>query len=135
MTFEKSAGAVVFYRSERIEYLLLHSNYWGFPKGRRESGEDERQTALREVSEEAGLAVKIIDGFREVDAYTFWCKGHPVEKESVYFVAEARDRNSRLSWEHDAMAWLAFDEALARLGYEGGRRILRQANQFLTYGK
>jgi bis(5'-nucleosidyl)-tetraphosphatase len=132
MTFEKSAGAVVFYRGKQTEYLLLHSSYWGFPKGHMENGEDEHQTALREVREEAGLDVIILDGFREVDAYSFRRKGEPVEKQSVYFVAQARERNARLSHEHDDMAWLSFDEALARLGYEGGREILRKANDFLT---
>ncbi len=135
MMFEKSAGVVVFYRAEQIEYLLLRSSYWGFPKGRMEPGEDERQTALREVREEAGLDVAILDGFREVDEYTYQRKGEPVEKRAVYFVAQAHDRNSRLSHEHNDMAWVSFDEALARLGYEGGRKILRQANEFLTRAK
>lgn len=131
---EKSAGAVVFYRGEKIEYLLLFSTYWGFPKGHIEAGEDERTAALREVKEEAGLDVTIVDGFREIDGYTFVRKGESVEKQSAYFVAEARDRNSRLSWEHSDMIWLPFDQALAKLGYEGGRMILRKANDFITRG-
>lgn len=135
MLFEKSAGAVVFHRGEQIEYLLLHSNYWGFPKGRMESGENERQTALREVREEAGLEVMLLDGFRSVDEYTFQRKGQPVSKQSAYFLAETRDRNSRISFEHNDMAWVSFDEALARLGYEGGRKILREANDFLMREK
>lgn len=135
MAVEKSAGAVVFHRGEQIEYLLLHSTYWGFPKGHMENGEDERQTALREVREEAGLDVTIHDGFREIDEYSYRRKGESVEKQSVYFVAQAHERNARLSHEHDDLAWLSFDEALGRLGYEGGRRILRQANEFLTNGK
>jgi len=131
MTFEKSAGAVVFFHGKQVEYLLLHSTYWGFPKGHIENGESEFQTALREVREEAGLDVTILDGFREVDAYSYRRKGEPVEKQSVYFVAQAHERNARLSREHDDLAWLAFDEALTRLGYEGGREILRKANEFL----
>ncbi len=132
---EKSAGAVVFFQSPQIEYLLLFSTYWGFPKGHIEPGEDERTAALREVREEAGLEVELIDGFREIDGYTFIRKGEPVEKQSVYFVAQARDRNSRLSREHSDMIWLPFEEALARLGYEGGRTILKKANDFLLKRK
>lgn len=135
MTDEKSAGAVVFYRGERIEYLLLYSTYWGFPKGHIEPGEDERTAAWREVREEAGLEVEIIDGFREIDGYTFTRKSEPVEKQSVYFVAQARDRNSRISWEHSDMIWLPFEEALVQLGYEGGRAILKKANDFLLKRK
>jgi len=131
MAFEKSAGAVVFYRGEQIEYVLLHSSYWGFPKGHMEHGEDERQTALREVREEAGLDVTILDGFRETDSYSYRRKGETIEKQSVYFVAQAHQRNARLSHEHDDLAWLTFEDALARLGYEGGRAILQKANEFL----
>lgn len=129
---EKSAGAVVFYRGAQIEYLLLFSTYWGFPKGHIEPGEDERAAALREVREETGLEVEIIDGFREIDGYSFARHGEPVEKQSVYFVAEAHNRDSRISREHSDMIWLPFDQALAHLGYEGGKKILRKANEFLT---
>jgi bis(5'-nucleosidyl)-tetraphosphatase len=132
MTTETSAGAVVFYRGEQIEYLLLLSTYWGFPKGHIEAGEDERTTARREVREETGLQVTLLDDFRQVDAYTFSHRGTIVQKQSVYFLGQARDRNSRLSWEHSDMVWLPFDDALARLNYEGGRAILRAADRFLN---
>ncbi len=131
MTFEKSAGAVVFYRGEQIEYLVLLSTYWGFPKGHIEAGEDEQTAARREIREEAGLEVTFLDGFREVDEYTFRSRGELIGKQSVYFLAQASHRDSRISHEHSDMAWLPFDDAVARLGYEGGRAILRKANEFL----
>jgi bis(5'-nucleosidyl)-tetraphosphatase len=131
MIVEKSAGAVVFYRSAQMEYLLLHSTYWGFPKGHIESGESERATAMREVREETGLHVALIDGFRQVDEYSFARHGQTVQKRSVYFLGQAYDRAARISWEHDDLVWLRFDDALARLGYEGGKEILRKANEFL----
>ncbi len=132
MATEISAGAVVFYRGDPIEYLLLFSTYWGFPKGHIEAGESERTAALREVREETGLRVTLLDSFRQVDAYTFSRRGTIVQKRSVYFLGQARDRKSRLSREHSDMAWLPFDDALERLKYEGGRAILRAANRFLN---
>ena len=131
MTHEKSAGAVVFYRGAQIEYLLLHSSYWGFPKGHVESGEGERAAAMREVREEANLDVTLLDGFRQVDEYSFLRRGEPVQKRSVYFLGQARSRAARISSEHDDWVWLTFDDALARLGYKGGREVLRRANAFL----
>ncbi len=135
VAIETSAGAVVFYRDVQIEYLLLLSTYWGFPKGHIEAGEDERTAALREVREETGLEITLLDNFRQVDAYSFSRRGTVVQKESIYFLGEARDRNSRLSWEHSDMIWLSFDEALARLKYEGGRTILRAADRFILNRK
>jgi 8-oxo-dGTP pyrophosphatase MutT (NUDIX family) len=135
MIEEKSAGAVVFHRNQEIEYLLLYSNYWGFPKGHIESGESDRDAALREVQEESGLKVTLVDGFRESDTYFFRHKGELVRKEAVFFLAEAKDNQSRLSHEHSDMVWLTFDEALRRLNYEGGLKILRKANEFLLKRK
>ncbi len=126
-----SAGAVIFYRDTTIEYLLLRSTYWGFPKGHLEPGEDERTAALREVREEAGLEVTLLNGFREVDTWSFLRQGERVEKQAIYFLGQAQHRLVRLSREHTEMIWLPFEGALARLNYEGGRVILQKANDFL----
>lgn len=132
MSIETSAGAVVFHRGERIEYLLLFSTFWGFPKGHIESGEDERTAALREIREEAGLEVVLLDGFRYVEKYTYPRKGQLNRKQAIYFVAEAQSRAARLSHEHNDMAWLPFAEALARLQFDGLRETLSAADEFLN---
>jgi len=131
MIIEKSAGAVVFYRGAQIEYLLLHSSYWGFPKGHIESGESERAAATREVREETGLRIALLDGFRQVDEYSFERRGESAQKQSIYFLGRTSSHAARISWEHDDLAWLTFDDALARLEYEGGKEILRKADEFL----
>ena len=128
---EKSAGAVVFYRGKEIEYLLLLSKYWGFPKGHIERGEKEYDAARREVREETGLEVVLLDGFRVMDEYWYKRQDARIHKQAIFFLAEAKHRASKISWEHEEMAWLSFDEAMARLTYAGGRELLRQANEFL----
>lgn len=135
MAIETSAGAVVFHRGEQIEYLLLFSTFWGFPKGHIEPGEDERTAALREIREEAGLQVTLLNGFRYVEKYTYQLKGQLNHKQAIYFVAQAHSRAARLSWEHSDMAWLPFDAALARLQFDGLRDALRAANEFLLERK
>ncbi len=135
MSIETSAGAVVFYRGDQIEYLLLRSNFWGFPKGHIEPGEDERTTALREVREEAGLEVALLDGFRHVEKYVYKRMGEPNPKEAIYFLGEASSRASRLSHEHNEMVWLPYVAAIARLEFDGLRETLTKANDFLVKGK
>ena len=53
------------------KYILITniSGHIGFPKGHIESGENEKQTALREIYEETGVHTTIIDGFREFYNY------------------------------------------------------------------
>lgn len=137
MPIEKSAGAVVFYQSDpgppgkQIEYLLLLSNFWGFPKGHVEAGESEEQAARREILEEAGLEVTLLDGFREVDDYAYRRREERIRKQSIFFLARAEHRDSKISWEHREMTWLPFAAALKHLNYVRLREILEKANAFL----
>src|SRR5207245_9728326 len=57
-TARRSAGAVVFRRTERGPRLLVLRAYknWDFPKGMIEPGESELDAAKRETLEETGLA-------------------------------------------------------------------------------
>lgn len=65
--YEKSCGAVIFYKSRQNTKILLVKNsngrYWSFPKGHIEDGENEHQTAIREIKEETGLDVVIERAF------------------------------------------------------------------------
>ena len=135
MVTEKSAGAVVFHRGEQIEYLLLRSTFWGFPKGHVEAGETEKQAARREIREETGLEVTLLKGFRVQDEYWYARESDRIHKVAVLFLAEAKNRDSKISWEHSEMTWLTLDEALARLTYENGREILKKANAYLLKRK
>ena len=69
----KSCGFIVYkLDDEGQKYLLLHqtkSGTWSFPKGRMEAGEDELQTAMRELYEETGLVADPVPGFREEYTY------------------------------------------------------------------
>ncbi len=132
MSPERSAGAVVFYAGEPVEYLLLLSTYWGFPKGHVESGEGERTAALREIREESGLDVTLLDGFRFLDEYWYQRRGQRTFKRTVYFLGQASSRASVISREHEDMVWLPYDAAMERLHFEGLREALRKANEFLA---
>jgi len=63
MVKEKSAGIIVFRINpqEGVQYLVLYhrGTYWNFPKGKLDPGENEKQAAVRELSEEAGIKYKI----------------------------------------------------------------------------
>jgi len=62
---EQEAGGVLFRRNgEKIFFLLIYRTKqkdWGFPKGHIEGTETLEECALREIREETGWTVKIID--------------------------------------------------------------------------
>ena len=73
-----SCGGVVIFRGK---LLVLYKNYrnkyegWVLPKGTVEPGEDFKQTALREVHEETGVAASIIKYIGK-SQYTFNTPGY-----------------------------------------------------------
>ena len=134
MIHEKSCGGVVFTRHEReIQYLIIRNigGNCGFPKGHTEAGETEQETALREIREEVGLRVSLIDGFRAEDTYLL--HGKPgVEKQVVYFLAEFQGQQICIQPEEIRASYLvSYEEALALLPFQAAKRILTEAHQFI----
>ena len=102
MADEKSCGAIVYtYEKGVRKYVIIrgtgiYKEFCGFPKGHMEPGETETETALREVKEETGLDVSILDGFKTMDEHFLAREGRPNEKKTnVYYLAEYVIRKSR----------------------------------------
>ena len=115
-----AAGGIL-RRGDRI--AVIHRprhDDWTLPKGKAESGEKIEETALREVAEETGCRARLGE-FVDVIRYTV--AGRP--KEVHYWRMEVvGDPNFQPSEEVDRVEWLTPEEALARLSYEGERKLL-----------
>ncbi len=95
MAYEKSCGAVIFrMKGHTREYFLILNKkgkadgHWGFPKGHTEAGENEYETAAREIFEETGLSVVFIGDKKVVSNYS---PKPGVNKDAVYFLAAVRN--------------------------------------------
>ena len=98
------------------------------PKGTPEAGESREETALREVQEETGLRVAIIDELGSV-RYTFTAEGVLHDKQVYHYLMEPvggsiDDHDS----EFDSVEWLPLDSAtLGRMTYDTDVDILNRA--------
>ena len=133
MKHEKSCGAVVFTQENgTVRYVITESirHFFGFPKGHVEPGESEEETALREVQEETGLSVRLFDGFRMEDKYTFEIEGETICKKTVYFLGEYVDQTpKRQESEIREILLLDYETALARLKFDRQKEILKAAHE------
>jgi len=139
MEKEISAGAIVFYKEkDRPLFLLLYKKaregykeIYEFPKGNVEENEDPIITTIREVKEETGLNIKILEGFKEKISWFYRREGKTIHKEMLCFLAEAKTKNVKISKEHDAFEWLSFEDAIKKLKFRNQKEILIKANEFL----
>ena len=129
---EKSCGAVVYTGDgKERKYLIIRMNlgHCGLPKGHVEKFESEHETALREVREETGVAVTLIDGFRETVVYALTPR---TTKESVYFLGKF-DGESVVIQPSEVSAYrlCPYEEARGLITYENDRAVLDAAHRFL----
>ncbi len=132
--YESSCGAVVFRDIKgEVRYLLIknrRSAHWGFPKGHIEPGETKHQTAVREVLEETGIHVKLIDGFESVSKYRIQNK---IEKTVSIFVGTTTDTSTSIQPEEiEDYIWLTYDRALSILKFDNDKEIIKEAHEFLN---
>ncbi len=138
---QKTVGYIIYKKQEGApQYLLLHheGEYWNFPKGRQEQGESELDTARRELQEETGIAqFTQVDGFKAEYMYDFdsVIEGgvrEKVHKHAIFFLAEvASDVDVEISNEHIDHGWYDFDQAMKRVYFQNGQKVLAEANKFI----
>ena len=124
MEQEKSCGAIVINKNNKI--LLVHHNagHWNFPKGHIENGETEEQTAIREVKEETNIDIIINNKYRYTTSYS---PKENVMKEVVYFLAQNIDEDKKPQLEEvSEVKWFTLEEAMNTITYENSKEILNK---------
>lgn len=136
MPEEHSCGFVLFRQlGEKRYYLLMHykAGHWDFPKGHVEAGENEEQTARRELMEETRISrAAVLSGFRYEYVYEFGGRGRPERSKRVTFMLARTDQSEvRVSHEHRGARWLPYERAVKMVTFENARKMLQSAEEFL----
>lgn len=130
MKKEFSAGGIVF-NNKREVLITQHSSnkYWSFPKGNPNQGESMKETALREVREEGGVAAEIIGRVGQVNyIYTDPRDQEKTFKIATYYLMRYLSGNPQNhDWEVSQAKWVGFEEALKTLSFKNDQEMLEKA--------
>ena len=58
--------------------------------------------------------------------------GAVIFKEAIYYLAETKTKEIKLSFEHNNFKWCIFDEALKLIKFSNTKNILKKANELLS---
>lgn len=130
-----SAGGIV-YRSgpNGLEVVICGRDadgIWGLPKGTPDGGETLEETAVREVTEETGLDVRIVDKVGVVE-YWFARDGTRYHKWVHHYLMEPTGGDtSRHDVEYDRVEWMPVEAAKKTLSFKNEASMVEKARQMV----
>ena len=133
-----SAGGIVVSTQDGRRSLVVgmrrrgrDSVTWTLPKGTPHAGESREETAIREVTEETGLEVRIVEPLSSIE-YGFVQDGARIRKTVHYFLMEPTGGDLSLhDHEFERVRWVAFEEAGGLLSFSTERELVAAAAERL----
>lgn len=118
---EKSCGAIVI-DNDKVLIVKQNKGHYIFPKGHMEIGEEEIDTAIREVKEETNIDIKIDDISKR---YTINYKmNNGVRKEVVYFIAKPLTYDlKRQESEISEVLWVSINDVYNIISYDNMKEL------------
>lgn len=131
---DSSVGIVPVYKGESNTYsfCLVHhtEGHWAFPKGHIDAGESKEAAARRELFEETGIAICMIDETRAfTEKYSFVKDGVHFDKEVTYVVGFVAEKVpvapiAAFKGEISEARWVSYYEAKELLSYPESVKIM-----------
>jgi 8-oxo-dGTP pyrophosphatase MutT (NUDIX family) len=119
MVTVQKAGAIVLSKQDPSLVALLYRSKqddWSFPKGHVEEGEDVFETTRREIAEETGLSVRLVEEPLPSMEYDHLSGDHVV----VYmFLMQSEDDSAlKAEFEGDKIVWVNSAEVAGTLSHD-----------------
>ncbi|MFA6119419.1 MAG: NUDIX domain-containing protein [Parachlamydiales bacterium] len=136
MIFEESYGIIPLKKinGKWVTYLIQNKsgNHWGFPKGRANISETQKEVALRELKEETNLSlVRFLSEETIVEQYTFKRNSTPISKKVHYYLAEVTGDAEISTDEILDGKWVDVKSAKNLLTYSQSKKIADQVEIIL----
>jgi len=129
-TATSAGGVVVRYEAGIPQFVAGRRglvNTWTLPKGTPHPGETYEETALREVAEETGLEVRILESLDSI-SYSFAQRGSRIHKTVFYFLMRAIGGDlGRHDHEFEEVRWFDLADAGGVLTFETERALVDRA--------
>jgi bis(5'-nucleosidyl)-tetraphosphatase len=116
-------------------FLIKHkeAKHWGFPKGHKNLGENEKIAALRELKEETNLDLKeVVSNTPFIEHYKYQKDALLRSKKVTYFLIEAYGKEKLDPVEIEDGKWCFFDEASNLITFEQSKITLEKVAKYLA---
>ena len=130
-----AAGGVIYrLNAHGAEVLLIRRRgFWDLPKGKLEAGESVQECAVREVSEELGIAPPMIVSTLDATWHRYELDGISYSKTTHWYLMVSHADN--FSPQHEEMIeearWFPLEEALGLVAFENLRVVLDRVRRLL----
>ena len=119
------AGAVILSSVDKRKIALLYRGKekdWSFPKGHIEAGENLKETMIREVQEETGLKVDIL---QELQNFKFFSPREGDVFLKMFLVLSKDDSLLKLEYAGDKIMWIDLEKIIEKLSYDNLKEYFR----------
>ena len=122
-----SENKILLVKNKKGDSSADSESWWGYPKGHLEEGEKPSEAAVREVYEETGFEVKIVNNKPVAESrYEIERSGEVLQKTVWFYEMEIVESfKNEPDDEIDEIALVDFESALNLLTHEEDRKILK----------
>jgi 8-oxo-dGTP pyrophosphatase MutT (NUDIX family) len=138
---DASYGVVPVFKKDGIwQVLVVHQisyrgdDFWIFPKGHAEVGEQEEAAALRELAEETGITTVTLETAETFSiAYSFTHENTRIDKTVKYWLGYCVNEDTHISQPHEIkeLRWCDTATAEALLTHQNSKDVLAKVKAFL----